>query len=67
MGSGRTFNKAPVTRPKKSGGDRRRRDLVQKKRLIALGMPEELVVKMTTREIKDHLKRPTKIKIPAAQ
>lgn len=67
MGSGRTFNKAPVTRPKKSGVARRRRDLVQKRRLIELGMPEALVAKMTTREVKDHLKRPNKIQVPAAQ
>lgn len=58
MGTGRTYNKQPLTRPKKSPGERKRRLKVQRKRLVDLGMAEEVVVKMTSREIKDLLKRP---------
>ena len=34
MGTGRTLNKKPATRPVKSAGERRRRDAVQRKRLM---------------------------------
>lgn len=61
MGKGRKFNKAPKVRPRKNNRERRRRDLVQKKRLIGLGVPAETVAGMTTRDIKDMLKRPARI------
>lgn len=58
MGTGRKFNKKPDTRPRKSGTERRRRDNVHKKRLIALGMPEEKVRHLTSTAIRDLLKNP---------
>jgi hypothetical protein len=65
MGTGRTLNKKPATRPRKTGAERRRRDLVQSRRLIALGVAEDVVKSMNTREVKDMLKRPARIKRPA--
>ena len=62
MGTGRTLNKAPKTRPKKSPSERARRERTQKKRLVALGLNEERVAKMNSREIKDLLKRPLAVK-----
>lgn len=49
------------TRPKKAAGakDKRRRD--QKKRLVALGMPEEKVAKLNSRQVLDLLKRPKRV------
>jgi hypothetical protein len=59
MGKARRFEKKkPRIRPKKSGGVRRRREKVQKNRLIALGMPEEKAKKLNQRQVKDLLKVP---------
>jgi len=52
----------PVRRPKKSGCDRRRREKVQKKRLLAHGMSDAAVGKLNTQQIKRLLQRPAKIK-----
>ena len=57
MGTGRTLNKAPKSRPKKSPGERRRREKVQRGRLVAMGMAEDSVSKMTNRDLKDNLRR----------
>ncbi len=50
-----------LTRPKKSGGARARRQRDQKKRLVALGLDEAVVAKMNSREVLDKLKRPALI------
>ncbi len=50
-----------LSRPKKSSGDKAKRQREQKKRLIALGMDETVVAKMNAREVLDKLKRPAKI------
>jgi len=55
MGTGRTFNKAPISRPKKSVGERARRVATQRKRLIERGMDAEVVRKLNTKEIREHL------------
>ncbi|MBT3191825.1 MAG: hypothetical protein HN341_04655 [Verrucomicrobia bacterium] len=55
MGTGRTYNKAPVSRPKKSEGERARRVATQRKRLVARGMDEETVRKLNTKEIRELL------------
>ena len=47
-----------LTRPKKSAGERARRQRDQKKRLVALGMDETVVARMNSREVLDKLKRP---------
>jgi hypothetical protein len=61
MPTGRKFNKKPVTRPRKSGAVRRRRELVQRRRLLALGMSEEKVAKLNASEIRELLKRPKRV------
>lgn len=50
-----------LSRPKKSSGDKAKRQREQKKRLVALGMDETVVAKMNAREVLDKLKRPAKI------
>lgn len=65
MGTGRTLNKKPRTRPVKSEGDRRRRQKVQKKRLTKLGMDAACVARMDPKDVRELLKRPARIK-PAA-
>lgn len=62
MGTGRTLNKKPRTRPVKSEGDRRRRQKVQKKRLTKLGMDAAVVTKMEPKLVRVLLKRPVKVK-----
>ncbi len=62
MGTGRTLNKAPRTRPIKSESERARRVKTQKKRLVALGADAAVVEKMNNKQIRDALKRPAKIK-----
>ena len=55
MGTGRTFNKAPISRPKKKAGERARRVSTQRKRLIERGMDPEAVRKLNTKEIREQL------------
>jgi len=62
MGTGRKMNKQPRTRPKKSLGERRRRDKVQQRRLVGLGVDEDKVAKMTSKDVRTLLKRPAAIK-----
>jgi hypothetical protein len=67
MGSGRTLNKKPRTRPVKSEGERRRRQATQAKRLVALGVPEETVDKLQPGHIRNVLLRPAKAKAAIAK
>jgi hypothetical protein len=62
MGTGRTFNKNPRTRPKKSSMERARRVKTQIKRLVALGLDEEVLVKMDPPDIRELLRCPAKLK-----
>jgi hypothetical protein len=66
MGTGRTLNKKPRTRPVKSEGDRRRRQKVQKRRLEKLGVDAAAVARMNPRQVRDKLKLPARISRPAA-
>ncbi len=66
MGTGRTLNKKPRTRPVKAEGDKRRREKTQLKRLVALGVEEEKAKKMTAGAIRTALKRPAIVKKTAA-
>ena len=61
MGTGRTLNKKPITRPKKSEGDRRRRQKAQKARLAKLGMDAAVVAKMEPLVVRTMLLRPKKV------
>ena len=50
-----------LTRPKKGGGSKARRQRDQKKRLIALGMDEAVVSAMNARDVLTKLKHPAKV------
>jgi hypothetical protein len=62
MGVDRVENSKFRKRLKKNAGDRRRRQKVHRRRLVALGMSEEAVAKMNPKEVRTLLKRPAKIK-----
>ena len=51
-----------VRRPKKSPAERARRQKVQKKRLVALGISQETADKLQPIEIRTLLKRPLRAK-----
>ena len=61
MGTGRKYQKKPVTRPKKTGKARRRRNKVQRDRLLGLGVSEQSVTAMNQKQIRDALRRPAEI------
>lgn len=61
MGTGRTLNKKPISRPKKSEGDRRRRQKAQKARLTRLGMDAAVVAKMEPLVVRTMLQHPRKV------
>jgi hypothetical protein len=67
MGTGRTLNKKPRTRPVKSAGERKRRQKTQLKRLIGLGVPDAKAAKMNSRQVRQALQRPLKTKAAAAK
>jgi hypothetical protein len=50
-----------LTRPKKGGSRKARRQSDQKKRLIALGMDPAVVREMNARDVLTKLKRPAKV------
>jgi len=58
--SSKSFRNKNIQRPKKSGISRRRRDKVHRRRLIALGMPEEEVMRLDTKTLREYLKYPAK-------
>lgn len=58
----RSTIKTNKVRPRKAAGPKRRRQLEQRRRLIALGVPEEQVAKMNPKEVRDMLKYPAKVK-----
>jgi len=62
MGTGRKFNKNPITRPKKSTRERNRRFKVHKARLASLGMDQELVDTLQPQEARELLRRPAAVK-----
>ena len=57
----RTTQKTPLTRPRTNGAAKNRRRLEQRRRLVALGMEESAVEKLTSREILTLLKHPVKV------
>lgn len=62
MGTGRTLNKNPRTRPIKSIGERRRRQKAQRARLVKLGMDETVVAKLQPNILRSLVQKPTKVK-----
>lgn len=67
MGSGRKFNKKPVSRPRKSMSEKAKRQRVQKARLIGLGVAPEVADKLQPLEIRTMLKRPKKVQAGLAK
>ena len=57
----RKTQKTNLTRPRKSGAAKTRRRLEQRRRLVALGVDEEKVAKMNSRDILTLLKHPKKV------
>jgi len=57
----RKYQKTHMTRPRKSGAAKNRRRLVQRRRLVSLGMDEAAVAKLTSRDVLNLLKRPAKV------
>lgn len=53
--------KTQLTRPRKNGCAKRRRQADHRKRLVALGVSEEDVAKLNTREVRTMLKHPAKV------
>lgn len=51
-----------VRRPKKTPAERARRQKAQKKRLVALGVTQEIADKMTPLQIRNKVVRPAKVK-----
>ena len=60
MRTRRKFHKTHLTRPRKAGAAKTRRRLEQKRRVIELGVDEEVVKRMNSREVLDALKHPVK-------
>ena len=56
-----TFRNKTKVRPRKTGAAKRRRCLVQRRRLIALGMDAAVVEKMPVDQLRAKLKEPKKI------
>jgi hypothetical protein len=67
MGTGRTFNKAPISRPKKGESERARRVATQRKRLVESGMDAETVRKLNTKEIRELLMKTARDAAKAAK
>ena len=59
----RAMRKKQLRRPIKSPGARRYRLKQQKKRLVELGISEEVIRKMNTQEIRTVLLRPNKVRV----
>ena len=62
MGTGRTLNKNPRTRPIKSQGEKQRRYKAQRARLVGLGMDEAEVAKLQPNELRTLVQKPTQVK-----
>lgn len=56
-----TFRNKNKVRPKKQGAAKRRRCLVQRRRLVSLGLSEEAVEKLQVHELRAMLKRPKEV------
>lgn len=66
MRTRRKYQKTHLTRPRKAGAPKNRRRLEQRRRLVALGVDEEVVNQMTSRDILTALQRPLKTAAKAA-
>jgi len=62
MGTGRTLNKDPRTRPIKSQGEKRRRTKAQRARLVKFGLDLAVVTKMQPEEVRKLVQKPVLVK-----
>lgn len=62
-----TFRNKNKVRPRKTGAAKRRRCLVQRRRLVSLGMSEEQVSKLSVDELRAKLKAPQKLQAQLAK
>ena len=62
MRTKRKFMKTHLTRPRKSGAAKRRRQADHRKRLVALGVDQDTVDGMNQQEVRAMLKYPAKIR-----
>jgi len=62
MGTGRTLNKKPRTRPIKTQSEKRRRLKAQRARLVKLGLGVEDVAKMQPEEVRKRVQKPAQVK-----
>lgn len=56
-----TFRNKNKVRPCKTGAEKRRRCLVQRRRLVSLGLSEETVARMPVDQLRKKLKEPKKV------
>ena len=56
-----TFRNKNKVRPRKTGAAKRRRCLVQRRRLVAMGMDEATVAKLPVDQLRIKLKAPKKL------
>ena len=56
-----TFRNKNKVRPRKTGAAKRRRCLIQRRRLVSLGMTEEQVDKLDVKELRIKLKEPKRL------
>ena len=56
-----TFRNKNCVRPRKTGAAKRRRCLMQRRRLVSLGMTEEQVDKLDVKELRTKLKEPKRL------
>ncbi|MBU0677513.1 MAG: hypothetical protein KJ626_05295 [Verrucomicrobia bacterium] len=56
-----------IRRPKKTSAERHRRETTHRKRLVALGMSEEVVSKLNGKEMRTLIRRPKKTASAAAK
>ncbi len=61
MGTGRTLNKHPRTRPIKSPSEKLRRSKAQRARLVKLGVAADTVAKMQPENVRKMLLKPAKV------
>lgn len=61
MRNKRKFLKTHLTRPRKGGAAKRRRQAEHRNRLVALGVDAEVVRKMDPRKVRTLLKHPAKV------
>ena len=62
MGTGRTLRKHSHTRPIKTPGEKRRRTVAQRARLVKFGMDEAVVKKMQPEDVRTLVQKPVKVK-----